>query len=60
MADPHEDKKEIIDESCVLLYHLWVLWENAGIDLYEVMAVMEERDARKGNKKEVGHKDKIF
>jgi len=37
-----------------------VLWENAGIDLYEVMAVMEERDARKGNKKEVGHKDKIF
>lgn len=60
IADQHEDKREIIDESCDLLYHLWVLWENAGIDLYEVMAVMEERDARKGNKKEVGHKDKIF
>ena len=36
------------------------LWENAGIDLYEVMAVMEERDHKKGNKKEVGHTNKVF
>lgn len=60
IADQHEDKKEIIDESCDLLYHLWVLWENAGIDLYEVMAVIEERDNKKGNKKEVGHQNKTF
>lgn len=60
IADQHEDKEEIIDESCDLLYHLFVLWENAGVDLYDIMAKMEERDEKKGNKKEVGHKDKIF
>lgn len=60
IADQHGDREEIINESCDLLYHLWVLWENAGIDLYDVMAVMEARDEVKGNKKEVGHKDKIF
>ena len=60
IADQHEDKEEIIDESCDLLYHLFVLWENAGVDLYDIMAKMEARDKKKGNKKEVGHKDKIF
>lgn len=37
IADQHEDKEEIIDESCDLLYHLFVLWENAGVDLYDIM-----------------------
>ena len=60
IADQHEDRKEIIDESCDLLYHLFVLWENAGIDLYDIMEKMEERDGRKGNKKDIGHQDKTF
>lgn len=60
IADQHEDREEIIDESCDLLYHLFVLWENAGISLYDVMAKLEERDEKKGNKKVVGHLDKTF
>ena len=60
IADQHEDKEEIIDESCDLLYHLMVLWENAGIDLYDIMNKMAERDEKKGNKKTVGHLDKTF
>ncbi|WP_418466410.1 phosphoribosyl-ATP pyrophosphatase, partial [Dialister succinatiphilus] len=59
-ADQHEDKEEIIDESCDLLYHLFVLWENAGVDLYDIMKKLEERDEKKGNKKVVGHLDKTF
>lgn len=60
IADQHEDKEEIIDESCDLLYHLFVLWENAGVDLYDIMQKLEERDEKKGNKKVVGHLDKTF
>lgn len=60
IADQRKDKKEITSESCDLLYHLFVLWENAGIDLYDIMAEMERRDEVKGNKKTVGHLDKTF
>ena len=60
IADQHQDKKEIIDESCDLLYHLFVMWENSGIDLYDIMKKLEDRDEKKGNKKEVGHQDKTF
>ena len=60
IADQHQDKEEIIDESCDLLYHLFVMWENSGVDLYDIMRKLEERDEKKGNKKKVGHQDKIF
>lgn len=60
IADQHQDKEEIIDESCDLLYHLMVMWENSGVDLYDIMQKLEDRDAKKGNKKKVGHQDKIF
>ena len=60
IADQHKDKKEITSESCDLLYHLFVLWENAGIDLYDIMAEMERRNEVKGNKKTVGHLDKTL
>lgn len=60
IADQHEDPKEIISESCDLLYHLFVLWENAGVSMTDVMAEMEARDEKKGNKKEAGHQDRIF
>lgn len=57
---PAQRQKEITSESCDLLYHLFVLWENAGIDLYDIMAEMERRNEVKGNKKTVGHLDKTF
>lgn len=60
IADQHENRKEIIGESCDLLYHLFVLWENAGVDLTDVLAELDARDEKKGNKKEVGHQDRIF
>lgn len=60
IADQHEDRREIVSESCDLLYHLFVLWENAGVSLTDVLAEMEARDEKKGNKKEVGHQDRIF
>lgn len=60
IADQHEDREEVIEESCDLLYHLMVLWENRGLALSDIMKKMEERDQKKGNKKEVGHQDKIF
>ena len=60
IADQHQDKEEIIEESCDLLYHLFVMWENSGVDLYDIMRKLEERDEKKGNKKKVGHQDKIF
>lgn len=60
IADQHGDREEITAESCDLLYHLFVLWENAGVNLYQIMAEMENRDRIKDNKKEIGHQDKIF
>lgn len=60
IADQHEDRAEIVSESCDLLYHLFVLWENAGVSLTDVLAEMEARDEKKGNKKDEGHQDKIF
>jgi phosphoribosyl-ATP pyrophosphohydrolase/phosphoribosyl-AMP cyclohydrolase len=60
IADQHGDREEITAESCDLLYHLFVLWENAGVNLYQIMAEMENRDRIKDNKKEIGHQDKTF
>lgn len=60
IADQHEDRQEIVSESCDLLYHLFVLWENAGVSFTDVLAEMEARDEKKGNKKDAGHQDRIF
>ncbi len=60
IADQHGDRKEIVSESCDLLYHLFVLWENAGVSFTDVLREMEVRDRKKGNKKEAGHQDRIF
>lgn len=51
---------EVCKESADLLYHLAVLWENTGVTVNDVMAVLEERSHVKGNKKTVGHLDKTF
>lgn len=47
-------------ESADLLYHLAVLWEDTGITVNDVMAVLEQRSHKEGNKKKVGHLDKTF
>ncbi len=55
-----ELRLEVCKESADLLYHLAVLWEKAGVDISDVMAVLEERSHVKGNKKTAGHTDKTF
>lgn len=51
---------EVCKESADLLYHLSVLWEDTGVTVNDVMAVLEERSHVKNNKKTVGHLDKTF
>ena len=53
-------RQEVCKESADLLYHLSVLWEAAGVDVNEVMRVLEERSHVEGNKKTAGHLDKTF
>ena len=53
-------KEKSYTNYCDLLYHLFVMWENSGVDLYDIMKKLEARDEKKGNKKKVGHQDKIF
>jgi len=53
-------REEVCKESADLLYHLSVLWENAGVTVNDVMAVLEARSHIEGNKKEIGHQDKTF
>lgn len=56
----NQSPKEIISESADLLYHLLVLWQNGGVDLSQVMAELDRRSQKEGNKKEIGHLDKTF
>ena len=51
---------EVCKESADLLYHLAVLWEDTGVTVNDVMAILEGRSHVKGNKKTVGHLDKTF
>lgn len=51
---------DVISESADLLYHLSVLWEQAGIDVCDVVAKLEKRSQVKENKKDIGHQDKTF
>ena len=53
-------RSEVCGESADLLYHLSVLWEETGITVNDVMAVLKARSQVKGNKKTVGHLDKTF
>lgn len=53
-------RMEVCKESADLLYHLSVVWEETGVTVNDVMAILEERSHVKGNKKTVGHLDKTF
>ena len=43
-----EDREEIISESADLLYHLSVLWANAGIELSEIYDKLAAREGQSG------------
>ena len=43
-----EDRDEIISESADLLYHLSVLWANAGIDPADVYDRLSKREGQSG------------
>lgn len=42
------DKAKLAEESADLLYHLLVLWADAGIQPADVYAVLESREGRSG------------
>lgn len=48
LAAVQEKRGETISESADLLYHLTVLWANAGIDPEEIYAKLAERDGISG------------
>ncbi len=43
-----DDRAEIVKESADLLYHLLVLWADAGIDPDEIYAELERREGTSG------------
>lgn len=43
-----DDKKQIVYESADLLFHLLVLWEDAGIKPQEVLHELERREGTSG------------
>lgn len=43
-----KDREEIISESADLLYHLAVLWADAGVDPAEIYAKLAEREGLSG------------
>ena len=43
-----QDKDALIDESADLLFHLMVLWADAGLDPADVMTTLGRREGRSG------------
>lgn len=43
-----QDKAALVDESADLLFHLMVLWADAGLDPADVMATLARREGRSG------------
>ncbi|MBN9524920.1 MAG: phosphoribosyl-ATP diphosphatase [Alphaproteobacteria bacterium] len=48
LAAVQDDRAEIVKESADLLYHLLVLWADAGIDPDEIYAELERREGTSG------------
>lgn len=48
LAAVQEKRADIISESADLLYHLSVLWANAGVDPSEIYAKLAEREGISG------------
>lgn len=52
-----EDKAHLISESADLLYHLFVMWNVAGISLDDVLRELEKRTAQTGLQEKASRKD---
>lgn len=50
------DKAKLAEESADLLYHLLVLWADAGLDPAEVYAILESRKGVSGIEEKKGRK----
>lgn len=48
IAAINDDKEELVKESADLLYHLSVLWADAGIDPTEVWTELKQREGTSG------------
>jgi phosphoribosyl-ATP pyrophosphohydrolase/phosphoribosyl-AMP cyclohydrolase len=51
IAAKNENKNDLIDEICDLIYHILVLMQNKDINLKDISIKLQERYAIKGNKK---------
>jgi len=48
LAAALKDRDEVISESADLIYHMLVLWSDAGVDPSEIYAKLEEREGLSG------------
>lgn len=52
------DKKEVVAETCDLMYHIMVMLVNEGVALEDVYAELSERSKKIGNLKKIRETDK--
>ena len=57
LAGALEDRDEIISESADLIYHMFVLWANAGVSPEEIYAKLAEREGLSGLDEKASRKD---
>ena len=58
IAAKNQDKDELINEICDLIYHLMVMMAETGVPLSDVMAILDARRAKIGNLKVMRQTDK--
>jgi len=58
IAAKNQDKEELSNEICDLIYHLMVMMAESGIELSDVMSILDARRAKIGNLKVMRQTDK--
>ena len=58
IAAKNKDKDEISNEVCDLIYHLMVMMVESGVELSQVMDILDARRAKIGNLKVMRQTDK--
>jgi phosphoribosyl-ATP pyrophosphohydrolase len=56
IAGMRDDRSEIVSESADLLFHLLMLWADAGVAPADVMAELERREGTSGIDEKAGRK----
>lgn len=58
IASKNDDKEELANEMCDLLYHMMVLMAQTGVEMEDVANILEERRQKIGNLKKFKKTDK--